>query len=96
MGSRLVAITVFVLSLGLGASHASADLDVAVLDLRAVDGEDAVSKDLTQRLRANAKRVDGWKVQDSTVSLEQIMLAHGCSSPKPSCLKGHRRQPASR
>ena len=86
MGWRFVAVFC-VVGILVGGSASADDLDVAVLSLRAVDGEDSVSSDLTNRLRANAMRVKDWRVQDAKISLEQMMLAHGCSEPKASCLK---------
>ena len=75
------------LCVGMASPLAAQELDVAVLGLRAVDGEDDMARQLTERLRANAGRAQGWKLLDADLSLEQMMLAHGCSEPNTRCLR---------
>ncbi len=67
-------------------ARAAADATVAVLGLRAPDGDDQVARELTQDLRDYASRIPGWQLEPSEVSLEQLMLLQGCAEPDLACL----------
>ncbi len=67
-------------------SLAAADTQVAVLGLRAPDGDDKLARNMTEALREYASRTPGWTLQPSKVSLEQLMLVQGCSEPDVACL----------
>lgn len=67
-------------------TRAAADATVAVLGLRAPDGDDEIARELTQNLREYASRIPGWQLQPSEVSLEQLMLLQGCAEPDITCL----------
>lgn len=67
-------------------AHAQADVNVAVLGLRAPSGDDAIARDLTGSLRTDASNVEGWSMHSADVSLEQLMLVNGCDSPDRKCL----------
>jgi hypothetical protein len=60
---------------------------VAVLGVRSLEGDDDFARDLSAALRAAASRVEGWDVSEREVTLDQMMLAHGCDEPLPECLE---------
>jgi len=62
------------------------ELAVAVPGLRAVDGDDGVANELTGWLRAGASAVRGWQLHSAMVSLEQLMIVHGCEAANEDCL----------
>ena len=65
---------------------ADAPLDVAVLGLRSVEGDDVRSRALTEALRREAAAVPGWRLLPADVSLSQMSVVHGCAEPDASCL----------
>jgi PEGA domain len=68
-------------------SKASAeDVNVTVLGLRSVEGDDDFSNNMTEALRAAARKVGGWKLMDRSVSMAQMSLAHGCDDVDATCL----------
>jgi len=63
-----------------------ANVNVTVLGLRSVEGDDAFALSLTGALRHAASQVPEWDVSGREVSLAQMSLAHGCDEPDASCL----------
>ena len=60
---------------------------ILVPGLRALDGDDDVANELTGWLRAGASALQGWRLHAASISLEQLMLVHGCEAPpKEACL----------
>ncbi len=68
------------------AGDSAAALDVAVLGLRSVEGDDERARALTEALRREATAVPGWRVLPADVSLSQMSLVHGCAEPDAACL----------
>ena len=60
---------------------------VAVLGLRAPNGDDRVARNLSKALRKHASEIDGWKLHAANVSLEQLMLVNECDRPDNACMK---------
>ena len=60
---------------------------VAVLGLRAPNGDDRVARNLSQALRKHTSAIDGWKLHSANVSLEQLMLVNDCERPDNVCMK---------
>lgn len=65
---------------------ALADASVVVLGLRSVEGDDDLANTITEELRVAAKGVTGWAVLERSVSMAQMMLAHGCDDVDATCL----------
>jgi hypothetical protein len=63
-----------------------ADITVASLGVRSVDGETELERRLSTALRASASTIAGWSVGKREASLEQMMLAHSCEEPNATCL----------
>ncbi|MEO0321616.1 MAG: PEGA domain-containing protein [Myxococcota bacterium] len=61
-------------------------VDVVVLGLRSVEGDDARARALTEALRREAAAVPGWRLLPADVSLSQMSLVHGCAEPDAACL----------
>lgn len=64
----------------------NAEASVAVPGLRAIDGDDGVANELTGWLRAGTTAVQGWELHRAMVSLEQLMIVHGCEGADAACL----------
>ena len=67
-------------------SGVRADHSVAVLGVRSLDGEDELERRIAQGLRAGTDDLQGFAVSDRVVSLDQMLLAHGCDEPNEACL----------
>lgn len=72
--------------LTLGSVGRAQAASVAVLGVDSLDAEDELERRLSQALSASAKKVEGFTVGDRALSLEQMMLAHGCDEPSAACL----------
>lgn len=59
---------------------------VAVLGIQSVEGDDTLAQQLSDALRASAKEHGGWRVLDTSASVQQLSLAHGCNSLDTACL----------
>ena len=59
---------------------------IAVLGLRAPDGDDIFAANYTSALRAAANAVPEWDQPEGDPSLDQMLLAHGCPVPTEVCL----------
>jgi hypothetical protein len=62
------------------------EASVAVPGIRAIDGDDGVANELSGWLRAGTTAVQGWELHGAMVSLEQLMIVHGCDSADATCL----------
>lgn len=77
---------------GLGALSSSAYAQgptptvVAVLGIQSVEGDDALAQQLSEALRTSAKERNTWRVLDTSASVQQLSLAHGCNSLDATCL----------
>lgn len=65
---------------------AQAATSVAVLGVRALDGDTELERRLTNALRETASSFDEYVVGNRQLSLEQMALAHGCEEPDATCL----------
>ena len=65
---------------------ARAATSVAVLGVRAIDGDTELERRLSQALREAVSSFEDFSVSDRELSLEQMMLAHGCEEPDATCL----------
>lgn len=68
------------------AGSAKAATSVAVLGVRAIDGDTELEWRLSQALREAVGSFEDFAVGDRDASLEQMMLAHGCDDPNATCL----------
>lgn len=71
---------------GIMVGSASAASSVAVLGVRAIDGDTELERRLSQALREAVAAIDDFEVSDRELSLEQMALAHGCDEPDAACL----------
>jgi PEGA domain len=74
------------LLLGVVPRAAADTVNVIVLGLRSVEGDDDVANALTDALRDAAHGVTDWKLIDRSVSMAQMSLAYGCDDIDASCL----------
>lgn len=65
---------------------AQAATSVAVLGVRALDGDTELERRLSHALRETAASFDDYVVGNRQLSLEQMTLAHGCEEPDATCL----------
>lgn len=65
---------------------AHAATNVAVLGVRSLDGEDELERRLSASLYEGATHVPDYAVSERQLSLEQMMIAHGCDEPNAKCL----------
>ncbi|MEM1415802.1 MAG: hypothetical protein AAGH15_12920 [Myxococcota bacterium] len=61
-------------------------VDVIVLGIRSLEGDDEVARNLTGALRNEASSVPTWRVDDADISLAQMSLVHGCAEPDAACM----------
>lgn len=59
---------------------------VAVLNLRALDGDDEVANVLSSLIHRSAEQVPGWTILAGDRGLDQLMLAHECESANDECV----------
>ena len=85
-GGISLLIAALVCAQGAGAQEVPHEVAVAVPGLRAVDGDDDVANELTGWLRAGASAVEGWQLHTAMVSLEQVLIVHGCDEANEDCL----------
>lgn len=81
-----VVVLMVAMCTGLESTASAEDVDVTVLGLRSVEGDDDFSNNMTEALRAAAQKVSGWKLMDRSVSMAQMSLAHGCDDVDAACL----------
>ncbi len=67
-------------------AQATTPTTVAVLGIQSIEGDDALAQKLSDALRASAKQHNGWQVLDKSASVQQLSLAHGCTSLDTICL----------
>lgn len=68
------------------AQDVEAERAVAVPGLRALDGDDAIANEMSGWIRAGTSAVQGWQLHTAMVSLEQLMIVHGCEDADEDCL----------
>jgi hypothetical protein len=85
LATRRFALVALAVSLAAPAV-ASADDSVTVLGMRSLEGDDDFALTLSGALRYAASQVAGWDVSDREISLDQMMLAHGCDEPSTGCM----------
>lgn len=81
-----VVVLMMAMCTGLESTASAEDVDVTVLGLRSVEGDDDFANSMTEALRAAAQKVTGWKLMDRSVSMAQMSLAHGCDDVDAACL----------
>lgn len=69
------------------AGLAQAEKLVSVMTLLNESGDDAVALELTDAIRAEAQQLDGWRVNDTKLSLSQLSLVHDCEPSEAACLE---------
>ena len=72
---------------GLCTTTAARAETVAVLGLRAPEGDDVFAANYSIALRGAAQAVPEWTVPRNDPSLDQMLLAHGCPEPTIPCLQ---------
>lgn len=65
----------------------AADKLVSVMTLLNESGDDTAALELTDALRAGARSLDGWVVNDTQMSLSQLGLVHDCEPTEAQCLE---------
>ena len=68
-----------------GVSSAAAQERVAVLTLGSPVADETFATTFSGTLRYAASRVQGWRVSDVDVSVDQVVMALGCEEPTDSC-----------
>lgn len=81
-----VVVLLVAMCTSLGSTASAEDVNVTVLGLRSVEGDDDFSNTMTEALRAAAQKVSGWRLMDRSVSMAQMSLAHGCEDVDAACL----------
>ncbi|MGM0557979.1 MAG: PEGA domain-containing protein [Myxococcota bacterium] len=61
--------------------------DVAVLNLEGDNVDDQLLKTLTAVLRNEAQKRDDFDVNQSSITLSEVLVVLGCGTPNPTCLK---------
>lgn len=60
--------------------------EVSVLGVSNVDGDVDAAEYLNEALRAEAKKISGWKVSKNPATIDQMILAFDCDRPTARCL----------
>ena len=82
----LVGALFSIFSISFSATGVAAE-SVAVLGVQSLEGDDHFAAELTVALRYEAGRLSDWTVAEDDVSLAQMLLLHGCTSPTATCLR---------
>jgi hypothetical protein len=61
--------------------------DVAVLNLEGEKVDDQLLKTLTAVLRNEAEKREDYAVNESSITLSEVLVVLGCGTPNPTCLK---------
>lgn len=74
------------IAVGGGANVAQAARPASALGVRSLDGEDDLERRVSHALRTSAGQLGELTVGDRVVSLEQMILSHGCDDANAACL----------
>lgn len=82
----LVLVFASQVSTTLASSAAAQQQDVVILGLRSIEGDDEIARNLSQLLRERAHGSPQWRVAAQTITLSQMVLAHGCEEVDVQCM----------